>query len=316
MRQTTWDQSLEAFATHQRAANLTSKTIANREECLRQFARRSDQEPHTVTLDHLEAYLGRDNYRTGRPLAAGTKMTERSYFQTFFAWLHTTGRRDDDPAAALHRIKRPRRKPRPFRQAQVDHILDGGSYRRTRDIMIIAALSGLRIGEIVKIRGEDIDWEVGELFTIRKGGVEHVIALHPVLQELATRYPRRGWWFPSPTKNRQFPTGGGHILMKSASDRVSYAIRQAGLPAGRLTGHSFRHFYATELLNQGVNIRVVQEMLGHASLATTQLYTEVTTAQMHQSVALLPGITLRERSGRVTRLVVRFQEPGTGQKAA
>lgn len=208
------------------------------------------------------------------------------------------GTAEEGPSQALNRVKRARRPPRPFRQAQVERLLDGGSYQRTRDIITIAALSGLRIGEIVKIRGEDADLEVAELHSIRKGGLNHVVPMHPVLQELARSYPRTSWWFPSPTSNKKFPDGGGHILMKSASARVSYAIRQAGIPGGRLTGHSLRHYFATTMLANGVNIRVVQEALGHASLATTQLYTEVTPEQLHEGVAVLPDLVIRIHSGR------------------
>lgn len=86
--------------------------------------------------------------------------------------------------------------------------------------------------------------------------------------------------------------------MKSASDRVSRAIRNAGITDRTLTGHSLRHFYATTLLKEGVNIRVVQELLGHASLATTQLYTEVDDDDMRHGVARLPHIPVRAHSSR------------------
>ncbi|AGW42280.1 site-specific tyrosine recombinase XerD [Leifsonia xyli subsp. cynodontis DSM 46306] len=243
--------------------------------------------------------LSRFNPRTGCPLAAGTKQSERSYYQTFFTWMQVKGHRPDNPSAGLPKIKIPRRKPRPLRIQQVDAMLDSGAYKRTRDIITIAALSGLRIGEIVKIRGEDVDLDGGVLCSLRKGNLAHVIALHPILIDLARSYPRTGWWFPSPHRNEQFPNGSGHILMKSASARVSKAIRNAGITDRNLTGHSLRHFYATTLLKQGVNIRVVQELLGHASLATTQLYTEVDQDDMRAGVATLPPIAQRRSSARM-----------------
>lgn len=293
-----WGTALESFARYQRAANLSEKTISNRAECLNLVARLSGRGPLEITEDDLLETLGRTHPRTGRPLAAGTKQSERSYYQTFFTWMHARGYRPDNPAAALPKVKQPRRKPRPFRLQQVDAMLDSGAYKRTRDIITIAALSGLRIGEVVKIRGEDVDLDGGVLRSVRKGSLEHVIALNRVLLDLAHEYPREGWWFPSPYKNRQFPNGGGHILMKSASDRVSRAIRNAGITDPNLTAHSLRHFYATTMLKQGVNIRVVQELLGHASLATTQLYTEVDQDDMRAGVAALPPIEQRLKSSR------------------
>jgi integrase/recombinase XerD len=136
----------------------------------------------------------------------------------------------------------------------------------------------------------------------RKGGLEHRIAVTPELLPILDKYPDRGWWFPSPYPNKQFPNGGGHILMASASDAISKAIRRAGITDRNLTAHALRHFYATTLLKEGVNIRVVQELLGHASLATTQLYTQVDDDDMQEGVAVLPAIELRAHSGRHGRI--------------
>jgi integrase/recombinase XerD len=208
------------------------------------------------------------------------------------------GHRDDDPTSRLLKVKIPRRRPRPFRREQVDALLDSGAYTRTRDMIIIAALSGLRIGEIVRIRGEDIDRISRTLYTVRKGGLQHTVDLHPALMSMAERYPQKCWWFPSPYKNHQFPDGGGHILMASASDAISKAINRAGIADQRLTGHSLRHFFATQLLSEGVNVRVIQEMMGHASLATTQLYMDVSDAQRSEGVARLEPFQERTTSGR------------------
>ena len=292
-----WAHYSEAFALEQRAAGLGDKTIQNRADLLRTIAAVTGRTPTEITRTDLLRVLDRDHPRGGK-LAPGTKQTERSYMQTFFRWMHDEGHRPDDPAANLPKVKVPRRKPRPLRPHQVDAMLDSGAYRRTRDIITIAALTGLRIGEIVKIRAEDVDLESCTIRTIRKGGLDHVVAMPPQLLELANRMPKTGWWFPSPYPNKLFPDGGGHILMKSASDAVAAAIRRAGITDDRITGHSLRHLFATQLLREGVPIRVVQEALGHASLATTQLYTEVTEDELLDGVSRLPVIELRARSGR------------------
>ncbi|TXN29320.1 tyrosine-type recombinase/integrase [Lacisediminihabitans profunda] len=296
-----WREILREFAMHQRAANMSEKTIANREECLLMLAARSGSSPLRVTKGEILQMMTRPHFRTGAPLAGGTKQSERSYFQGFFAWMQDEGYRPDNPAATVPKVKLPRRKARPFRPAQVEAILDSGAYSRTRDLIMIAALSGLRLGEIVKIKGENIDWEAGTLYSLRKGGVEHTVALHPALLALADRYPKSGWWFPSPYKNNKFPNGQGHLLMASASDAISKAIRRAGISDPRITGHSLRHFYATQLLEKGASIRIIQEMLGHASLATTQLYLEVTDQQMTDTVGMLSTIAVRTHSNRAKR---------------
>lgn len=297
-----WGVYLAGFELEQRAVNLSPKTIQNRRECLLTVARVTGRSPLDVQKTDLLKVLDRPHPRHGGPLSGGTKQTERSYMRTFFAWLKSEGHRPDNPAKKISRIKVARRKPRPLKPYHVDAMLDSGAYKRTRDIITIAALSGLRIGEIVKLRGEDVDLVAGTIYSLRKGGLEHTVPMHPDLIALARTYPRVGWWFPSPYKNRKFPDGGGHILMKSASDRVSHAIRSAGITDTRLTGHSLRHYYATVLLANGANLRVVQEMLGHASLATTQLYMEVTEQQMHEAVGVLPSIRIRRHANRRDRM--------------
>jgi integrase/recombinase XerD len=296
-----WDHVLNSFRNYQLAANLADKTIGNREELLRLLARRCGRGPADVTEDDLLALSTRLHPRTGERLAQGTKQSERSYVQGFFSWAQRKGYRDDNPAADLPKVKMARRKARPFRREQIDAMIDSGAYSRTRDIITIAALTGLRIGEIVKLRGEDFDRSGMMLTSVRKGALEWRGAVPEAMRELVHKYPISGWWFPSPYSSKQFPDGGGHIVMKSASAAVHAAIRRAGITDRNLTGHALRHFYATLLLREGVDIRVIQEMLGHASLATTQLYLSVDDEDMRRAVAVIPAIPLRAQSGRRLR---------------
>jgi integrase/recombinase XerD len=296
-----WEQTLSDYATHQRGANLSEKTIRNRAELLCTVARVTRRGPDDVTQEDLLRVLGRPHPRTGERLAPGTMQSERSYMQTFFKWMKKTKRRKDNPAKGLKKIKVPRRKPRALRLDQIETILETGIYSRTRDIIMVAAYTGLRIGEVVKIRGEDVDIPGRRIRSIRKGGLDWEGPLPADLIPLAMRMPRKGWWFPSPYKNKQFPNGGGHILMASASDRISKAIRAAGITDKRITAHSLRHYLGTTLLGNGVNIRVVQEQLGHASLATTQIYTGVTQEDLLEGSDTMPTIHAPVRSGRKPR---------------
>lgn len=295
-----WEEILEEFAAHQRSKNLAEKTIQNRAECLLRLGQLTRKGPLEISTRDLERMLGRTHYRTGKRLAQGTMQAERSYMQAFFRWLKRSKYRKSNPAKHLEKIKMMRRHPRPLRMDQIDGMLDTGAYSRTRDIIMIGALTGLRIGEIVKIRGEDLDGNI--LTTIRKGGLHHRVVLADALDELRTRYPKNGWWFPSPYKNKEFPNGDGHILMKSASAVIGRALRRAGIMDRNITGHSLRHYLATTMLREGAPIRVVQETLGHASLATTQLYTEVTLEEIEAGVNLVPPIPIRAHSGRRARI--------------
>ncbi|MBN9209374.1 MAG: tyrosine-type recombinase/integrase [Microbacterium ginsengisoli] len=294
----TWDTVLAHWAAHQRAAGLADRTIEGREAVLRMLAARSGREPRQIeTIDLLEL-LGRPHARTGRQLAPRSKQVERSYLQTWGKWMVAEGYLAFDPTARLPKTKVPRRRPRPLRLEHIEILLESGAYRRTREMITIAALTGLRIGEIVKIRGEDVDFIAGTIRSIRKGGLDHVVFMQADVRAIAESKPRTGWWFPSPYANRQFPDGDGHVLMKSASSGISRLLRRCGITDPNITGHSLRHFYATMLLRRGVGIRVVQEMLGHASLATTQLYIEVTDDEMAEGSNALPRISPRDSSGR------------------
>ncbi|MEO6116029.1 MAG: tyrosine-type recombinase/integrase [Pseudolysinimonas sp.] len=221
--------------------------------------------------------------------------------QSFFNWMKKRKLRRGNPAKHLPKVKVPRRKPRPLRLDQIEDVLESGIYARTRDIILIAAFTGLRVGEVVKIRGEDIDLVGMTVRSIRKGALDWQGPLHSELLEIALRYPRAGWWFPSPYPNELFPDGGGHILMASASDRISKAIRAAGITDPRITAHSFRHYAATEMIRRGASVRAVQEFLGHASLATTQLYADVNVEDMRDSNEVLPVIATPKQSGRKRR---------------
>ncbi len=297
-----WDQALKEFADYQYSGRLSEKTIQNREECLRLLARACGKLPLEVTLHDMQAQLSRPHPRTGERLAEGTMRSERSYFQTFYSWLVDEEYLDKSPAVRLRRIKAARRESRALRMDQVDAMLDSGAYTRTRDIIMICALTGLRIGEVVEIRGEDVDRAGMMIKAIRKGNLDHRVPIPESLEPLLERYPERGWWFPSPYKNKRFPNGDGHILMKSASASVGRAIRSAGITDRKLTGHSLRHYLATTMLDEGVPIRVVQETLGHASIATTQLYTRVTDEQVRAGINVVPAIGFREHAHRRARI--------------
>jgi integrase/recombinase XerD len=296
-----WEQTLSDYTTHQRAQRLSEKTIRNRAELLNTVARITHRGPDDVTHEDLLRVLGRPHPRTGERLAPGTMQSERSYMRAFFTWMKQTKRRRDNPAKDLPKIKIPRRRPRPLRLDQIEDVLDSGIYTRTRDIILIAAFTGLRLGEVVRIRGEDVDLRGMTIRAHRKGDLDWQGTLNTELLEIAHRYPRTGWWFPSPYPNELFPDGGGHILMASASDRVSKAIRAAGITDPRITGHSLRHYAATEMIRRGASLRAVQEFLGHASLATTQLYAEVTLDDMREANSVLPSIHAPAKSGRKTR---------------
>jgi site-specific recombinase XerD len=213
--------------------------------------------------------------------------------QAFFRYLHTARIIRTDPAAELERIEGVRRgKPRPFTIDEMTDMLGSGAYHRTRVMILLGYLHGLRAHEIAKVHASDFDVEAGILTVVGKGGVERELPIHPALGLEIPKMPANGYWFPARAGRE------GHIHWKSVSDLMTKAKRRAGITEKRKTGHSLRHAFGTQLVRAGADLRTTQELMGHASLATTQIYVEVDRARMTSASAALVMPIIPIRSGR------------------
>ena len=159
--------------------------------------------------------------------------------------------------------------PRPVADEHMPRLLAAANRKKTRAMILLGALAGLRVSEIAKIRGEDFDLRGGQLRVVGKGGVTAYVAVHPRIAELAVTMPRRGPWFPTGKGNS---SGRDHILGRSVSSLIGGCMRRASVPG---TAHSLRHWFGTTLVDDGADMRTVQELLRHASLQTVQIYTKV-----------------------------------------
>jgi integrase/recombinase XerD len=171
-------------------------------------------------------------------------------------------------------------------------MLGSGAYHRTRVMILLGYLHGLRAHEIAKVHSSDFDVEAGVLTVVGKGGVERLLPIHPALALEIPSMPAHGYWFPA--------RGGreGHIHWKAVSDLMTKAKRRAGITEKRKTGHSLRHAFGTQLVRAGADLRTTQELMGHASLATTQIYVEVDRDRMTAASAALPMPVIPLHSGR------------------
>jgi site-specific recombinase XerD len=144
---------------------------------------------------------------------------------------------------------------------------------------LLAAYQGLRVHEIAKMHGRDVDLGGALLRVSGKGGVVAELPLHSEVERAALTMPRSSWWFSS-TFAPDRPIQG-----RTVTTHISTAMRRAGV-AG--VPHSLRHWHATALLRGGTDIRTVQTLMRHASLATTQVYLEVTDEDRRAAVLRLP----------------------------
>lgn len=250
-------------------------TVQSRIAVLTAFLR--DLHPHDVTTltEHdLGTWLAQDRF------SAWTRATYYGHLRSFFGWARKTGLRPDDPTAELRKPKPPKNRPRPLTGEQTDRALDESS-GWLRIWLLLGFYAGLRAHEIAKIRGEDVTRDA--IFVLGKGGSEAFIPTHDLIWEIAQQMPRYGWWFPSAR------AATGHVNPKTVTVQTSRLFERLGIEGAH---HRTRHTYGTDLLRAGVNIRVVQELMRHETLSSTEAYTEVVDDEKSAGIATLPTRTL------------------------
>lgn len=266
-------RGLDEWKLHQQAEGHSPLTISERIRVVAVFGEHAGCDPMDAGTDHVISYLASLDVRPG------TRATYFSYLRAWFLWLVRIGYRDDDPCIRMRSPKIPSRQPRPLSDQQLHAVLFARMHRRTRMMIYVATFEGLRVHEIAKLRGQEVDTRAEELRVIGKGGVDRTLPLHPLVAAMAIDFPTRGYWFSTHVGNHLAEEGP--ILPKSVSGIVGLAMRRAGVHGG---AHRLRHTYATRLLDGGVNLRVVQELMRHASLQSTQIYTRVTFEQQREAL--------------------------------
>lgn len=256
---------------YQKAANLAPRTIKDRAELLRTLEAYTGKKCLEVTQLDLISFMARD-------VAPATRSTYATIFRVFYRWATQQGLIEKSPMDGAPVPRRPKYAPRPVENIQLHRVLAAATRRNTRAMILLAALAGLRVHEIAKVCGDDIDLERSTITVIGKGNKRSVIPLHPVLADLAKTMPERGYWFTPWDKPDEPITG------KSCGQAISRAMRRAGVDA---TAHQLRHWYGTALLENGADLRTVQELMRHESLATTQIYTRVTSERRRDAIHAL-----------------------------
>lgn len=260
------DPLLQEWMLWQLAARRSEVTVSERIRVVAQFSVESPTGALMATPLDIVRWMS--NHSEWAPATAATYF---SYLRAWYTWLLVMEYRADNPMLKLAAPRYPERTPRPVSDDDLIKLLCTRMHHRTRVMILLAALAGLRVSEIARVRGEDFDLTTPRLFVQGKGGTRKWVPLHPLLAEVALDMPRRGWWFPS---NSSRP--GHHVRGKGVSDIIGNAMRRAG---ARGTPHWLRHWAGTTLLDEGADLRTVQEILRHKSVATTQGYTKVSDAR-------------------------------------
>ncbi|MFN3863520.1 MAG: tyrosine recombinase XerC [Erythrobacter sp.] len=232
---------------------------------------------------HLRSHLAR---RRAEGLGNASAARELSALKAFIAFARAQAG-DPDPAAP--RLRGPRLKkglPRPVTPDEAVNLaeLTGDLARadwigaRDRAVLLLMYGSGLRIAEALSLTGRDA--MLGEVLLVTgKGGKQRVVPVLPITRAAVADYVRQCPWPPTPAEALFRGAKGGPLSPGMVQKAMAQARRALGLPDSA-TPHALRHSFASHLLSAGADLRSLQELLGHASLGSTQIYTRVDTASL------------------------------------
>jgi integrase/recombinase XerD len=261
------------------AARRAPRTVEAYRRDLADLAAHLDGTPATASAAQVEAWLA--DLR-GRGQAPSSVARRAAAARSFYRHLVALGQRADNPAAEIDLPRRRRRLPRSLSLGEVERLIDaanGTTPRSLRDRALVELLygAGLRVSEAVGLERGGIDLEGRTVRCLGKGDKERVVPLGAQAVEALRRYLARGRPYldrrhrPELFLNAQ----GGPLTRGGAFLILRRLAAGAGLDPERIHPHLLRHSFATHLLEGGADLRSVQEMLGHADLGTTELYTHV-----------------------------------------
>lgn len=227
-----------------------------------------------LLFDYLSARHG-----NGMKPRSGARLV--STLKQFYLWAVEQGLRSDDPAMDLSTPKLPRSLPKAITESQVEALLkapdlDTSLGLRDKAMLELLYATGLRVSELVSLRGEQISLAQGVLRVRGKGSKERLVPLGDEAQHWIECYLRdaRPELHPRPEPALFITQRGSAMTRQGFWLLIKRYALLAGV-RGTLSPHTLRHSFATHLLNHGADLRVVQLLLGHSDLSTTQIYTHV-----------------------------------------
>ncbi|CED92197.1 Phage integrase family [Actinomyces succiniciruminis] len=286
---------------------LSPNTLAAYERDLGRYAdflrARTILTPAAVTEADVTAFLEalRTGADGGRPLAASSASRTVTAVRGWHKFLHAEGITDADPSAAVRPPQVGRRLPKALTVDEVRRLLEAADVDdspvslRDRALLELLYATGARISEAVGLVVDDLDAESGCLRLFGKGRKERVVPMGQFAWDALEAYLVRGRPVLA-AKGRGVPEVFLNTLGRPLSRQSAWAVLQQAAQRAGLTGadaqgerhispHTLRHSSATHLLAGGADVRVVQEMLGHASVTTTQIYTKVTVDHLREVYA-------------------------------
>lgn len=234
---------------------------------------------------HLQQYIA-----ARMPQSRVTSSNRRlSVLRRYYRWLVREQQRDDDPSATIRAARRPQRFPKTLSEADVDRLLQAPELDRAlgvRDRAMLELLyaTGLRVSELIAVRAVDVGFNEGVVRVLGKGDKERMVPVGEQALDWLERYRDSG------RRELLGARSCDHLFITARAAPMTRQmfwslIKKYALVAGiraPLSPHTLRHAFATHLLNHGADLRVVQLLLGHADISTTQIYTHVARERLKQ----------------------------------
>ena len=249
-------------------------------------------------------------------VAARTASRRLSCLRQFYLFLLTDGRRDDDPTAPVDSPALPRTLPGVLSEEEVERLLSAACppddaaelpARREADGLRLRAMiellygSGLRVSELVSLPLQAVSAETRTLLVRGKGDKERLVPLGAPARRALDAYlaVRERHLAEGATSRWLFPSRGasGHLTRHRLGQMLKTLARDAGIEPGRVSPHALRHAFASHLLANGADLRAVQKMLGHADIATTEIYTHVLDERLRRLVEAGHPLAAAGRAG-------------------
>ncbi|MFN3883595.1 MAG: site-specific tyrosine recombinase XerD [Rhodocyclaceae bacterium] len=237
----------------------------------------------------VDAWLAHLHQRTQRVRPTTLRRFQAS-LRRFYRWLIEQGRRVDDPLLDIQPPIVAERFPKTLSERHVEALLAAPDVAtplglRDRALLELLYATGLRVSELVGLELFNLSLDDRVVRTFGKGGKERLVPLGEVAAEWLTRWLREGR--PRLLKGRTsdhvfITTRGAGMTRQMAWTLIKKHAVTAGIPRERISPHVLRHAFATHLINHGADLRVVQLLLGHADISTTQIYTHVARARLKE----------------------------------
>lgn len=248
------------------------------------FCQRGGADPTEIESGYLDSYLWR--LRSAEKLAPASLFRKMESVKAFYKFLEVEDRLKEDPTRFLRAPKMPKKLPGFLSAVEVDELLRfpavGFPELRTATIVELFYACGIRVSELAGLRLESVNLDEGWIMVFGKGGKERIVPVYPEACRHLLRYldARRERFAGKSTDSELFLNRSGKKILRT---QIWKDIKKLGVLAGLkrpLHPHLFRHTFATHLLAGGADLRALQEMLGHASLSTTQVYTHIEMSEL------------------------------------